>query len=162
LLAIAKGYGTQLPLVESAISSNEAALTRSADAIEKLVGGDLTNKTVAVWGIAFKANTDDVRDSPALKIIQELLKRGAKVKAYDPIAVAPDQAGFSQSASALEAVDGADVLAVLTEWPNFLTVSPGDVAAAMNAPVIYDARRILPESWRSHFSVFKVLGEASK
>jgi UDPglucose 6-dehydrogenase len=162
LLAIAKGYGTRLPLVESAISSNEAALTRSADAIEKLVGGDLTNKTVAVWGIAFKANTDDVRDSPAVKIIQELLKRGAKVKAYDPIAVGPDQAGLSQSASALEAVDGADVLAALTEWTEFLTVSPAQVAAAMKASVIYDARRILPESWRSHFTVFKVLGEASK
>jgi UDPglucose 6-dehydrogenase len=162
LLAIAKGYGTRLPLVESAISSNEAARTRSADAIEKLVGGDLTNKTVAVWGIAFKANTDDVRDSPAVNIIQDLLKRGAKVKAYDPVAVAPEQVGLSQTASALNAIEAADILAVLTEWPEFLTVSPAQVAAAMKASVIYDARRILPESWRSHFTVFKVLGEASK
>jgi UDPglucose 6-dehydrogenase len=148
--------------VESAISSNQAALTRSADAIEKLVGGDLMNKTVAVWGIAFKANTDDVRDSPALQIIQELLKRGAKVKAYDPIAIAPEQAGLSQTASALDAVEAADVLAVLTEWTEFSRLSPERVAAALKASIIYDARRILPESWRSHFSVFKVLGEASK
>jgi UDPglucose 6-dehydrogenase len=162
LLAIAKGYGTRLPLVESAISSNQAALTRSADAIEKLVGGDLANKTVAVWGIAFKANTDDVRDSPAVKIIQELLKRGAKVKAYDPIAIAPEQEGLSQTASALDAVEAADVLAVLTEWTELSKLSPEGVAAAMKTSLIYDARRILPESWRSHFSVFKVLGEASK
>jgi UDPglucose 6-dehydrogenase len=162
LLSIANSYGTQLPLVESAISSNEAALTRSADAIEKLVGGDLTNKTVAVWGVSFKANTDDVRDSPAVKIILDLLKRGAKVKAYDPVAVAPEQAGLSQTASALNAIEAADILAVLTEWPEFSKVSPAEVVAAMKASVVYDARRILPESWRSHFSLFKVLGEASK
>ena len=162
LLAIAEEYGTRLQLVESAISSNDSALTRSVDAIEKLVGGDLMNKSVTVWGIAFKANTDDVRDSPALQIIQELLKRGAKVKAYDPIAVAPEQAGLSQTTSSLEAVEGADILAVLTEWPEFSNIPPGEVAAAMKAAVIYDARRMLPESWRSHFSVFKVLGEASK
>jgi UDPglucose 6-dehydrogenase len=160
LLAIAEGYGTRLPVVESAISSNEAALTRAADAIEKLIGGDLTNKTVAVWGIAFKANTDDVRDSPAVNIIQDLLKRGAKVKAYDPVAVAPEQAGLSQTASATNAIEDADILAVLTEWREFSKVSPAEVAAAMKASVIYDARRILPESWRSHFTVFKVLGEA--
>jgi UDPglucose 6-dehydrogenase len=160
LLAIAEGYGTRLPVVESAISSNEAALTRAADAIEKLIGGDLTNKTVAVWGIAFKANTDDVRDSPAVNIIQDLLKRGAKVKAYDPVAVAPEQAGLSQTASAINAIEDADILAVLTEWREFSKVSPAEVAATMKASVIYDARRILPESWRSHFTVFKVLGEA--
>jgi UDPglucose 6-dehydrogenase len=162
LVSIAKSYDSPLPLVESAIASNQAALVRSADVIEGLVGGDLENKTVAVWGVAFKANTDDVRDSPALKIIDILLKRGATVKAFDPIAIAPEQAGLSMASSALEATVGADVLAILTEWPEFSEISPELVAAGMKAPVVYDARRILPESWRSHFSVFKVLGEASK
>jgi UDPglucose 6-dehydrogenase len=161
LVSIASSHGSKLPLVEAAITSNQAALSRSADEIETMVGGDLKDKTVAVWGIAFKANTDDVRDSPSLEIIDQLLKRGAKVKAYDPIAVAPAQVGLTHVSSALEAIQGSDVLAILTEWPEFSEVSPQLVMAGMNESRVYDARRILPESWRTHFSVFKVLGEAS-
>jgi UDPglucose 6-dehydrogenase len=162
LVSIAKSYDSRQPLVESAINSNQAALTRSADVIEGLVGGDLANKTVAVWGVAFKANTDDVRDSPSLKIVDILLKRGATVKAFDPFATAPEQTGLSMASSALEATVGADALAILTEWPEFSKISPELVAGGMKESVVYDARRILPESWRSHFSVFKVLGEAAK
>ena len=120
------------------------------------------NKTVAIWGVAFKANTDDVRDSPSLRIIEQLLERGANVKAYDPIAQAPEKDGLSRASSAIEATKGADVLAILTEWPEFSMVSPEQVVAVMKNSVVYDARRILPESWRPHFSVFKALGEASK
>jgi UDPglucose 6-dehydrogenase len=162
LVSIANSHGSNLPLVEATIASNQAALSRSADEVETLVGGDLKDRTVAVWGIAFKANTDDVRDSPSLEIIDQLLKRGAKVKAYDPIALAPVRIGLSSASSALEATQGSDVLAILTEWPEFLEVSPHLVAAGMNESRVYDARRILPESWRTHFSVFKVLGEASR
>jgi UDPglucose 6-dehydrogenase len=161
LVAIANGYDSKLPLVESAIASNQAALARSVAAIEDLVGGDLSNKTVGVWGIAFKANTDDIRDSPALSIIHSLLRRGASVQAYDPVAVAPEKAGLVMKGSAEGAAAGADVLAVLTEWPEFTKVSPEKVASAMNNAVVYDARRILPRDWKSHFSVLKVLGEAS-
>jgi UDPglucose 6-dehydrogenase len=162
LVAIANGYGSKLPLVESAITSNQAALMRSVTAIAELVGGHLSNKTVGIWGIAFKANTDDIRDSPALIIIESLLSLGAKVQAYDPVAVAPERAGFAIKDSALDAAAGADVLAVLTEWPEFAEVSPEKVAKAMKSSVVYDARRILPKSWRGHFSVLKVLGEASE
>jgi UDPglucose 6-dehydrogenase len=161
LVAIADSYDSKLPLVESAIASNQAALARSVAAIEDLVGGDLSNKTVGVWGIAFKANTDDIRDSPALMIIDSLLKKGASVQAYDPVAVAPEQARLLMKGSAEEAAAGADVLAVLTEWPEFAKVSPEKVAGAMKSPIVYDARRILPKSWKAHFSVLKVLGEAS-
>jgi UDPglucose 6-dehydrogenase len=162
LVAIAKSYGAQLPLVESAIASNQAALLRSVDVIESLVGGDLSNKTVAVWGIAFKANTDDVRDSPSLLIIEQLLKRGATVKAFDPIAKAPEKAGLSMAPSALEATEGAHLLAILTEWPEFSQVSPELVVAGTKDLVVYDARRILPESWRVNFKSVRVLGQAPK
>jgi len=162
LVAIANGYGSKLPLVESAITSNQAALKRLVTAIAELVGGDLTNKSVGIWGIAFKANTDDIRDSPALIIIESLLSLGAQVQAYDPVAVAPERAGFVMKGSALDAAAGADVLAVLTEWQEFAEVSPEKVAEAMKSSVVYDARRILPKSWRAHVSVLKVLGEASE
>lgn len=160
LVAIAKEFGSPLPLVETAIASNNAAIKRSVKAITELVGGDLANKKVAVWGIAFKANTDDIRDSPALKIVDSLISKGAEVQAYDPVAAAPERAGFVLKGTALEAAAGADVLAVLTEWPEFAEVSPDKVAEAMRTSVIYDARRILPKSWRAHVSVLKVLGEA--
>jgi UDPglucose 6-dehydrogenase len=161
LIAIASGYDSRLPLVESAIASNKAALNRAVATIEDLVGGDLSNKTVGVWGIAFKANTDDIRDSPALMIIDSLLAKGAMVQAYDPVAVAPEQAGLMMKSSAEEAAAGADVLAVLTEWPEFAKVTPENVADVMTSSIVYDARRILPKSWEAHFSVFKVLGGAS-
>jgi UDPglucose 6-dehydrogenase len=162
LVSIANNVGSSLPLVETAIASNQAALDRAVDVISELAGGVLSNKVVAVWGIAFKANTDDVRDSPALKIIGALLKRGALVQAYDPVALAPDQTGLSISPSALHAAGGADVLAVLTEWPEFSENSPVEVTQAMKSSVVFDARRILPESWRGHASVFRVLGGSSR
>jgi UDPglucose 6-dehydrogenase len=162
LVAIANGYGSKLPLVESAIASNKAALARSADLIAELVGGDLSNKTVGVWGVAFKANTDDIRDSPALMVIDSLLKNGATVQAYDPVAVAPEQTGLVMKGSAEEAAADADVLAILTEWPEFADISPEKVASAMKSSIVYDARRILPKSWKAYVSVLKVLGEASQ
>jgi UDPglucose 6-dehydrogenase len=162
LVAIAKEFGSPLPLVETAIASNHAALARSVNAITELAGGDLANKKVAVWGIAFKANTDDIRDSPALKIVDSLIHKGAEVQAYDPVAAAPERPGFVLKGTALDAAAGADVLAVLTEWPEFAEVFPDKVAEAMRTSVVYDARRILPKSWRAHVSVLKVLGEASQ
>ena len=162
LLAIATSLGSPLPLVEAAVSSNHAALARVVEAIEDLVGGDLTNKIVAVWGVAFKAHTDDIRDSPAINIVSALLKKGATVNAYDPVAIAPDQNGLSRVNSAIEAVSGADVLAVLTEWPEFSEVSAEEVSNAMKGSAVFDARRILPSTWKTHFSSFKVIGESSK
>jgi UDPglucose 6-dehydrogenase len=162
LVSVAQSAGLPLPLIEAAIASNRAALDRAVRTITELAGGDLPNKIVAVWGVAFKANTDDVRDSPALEIINSLLKHGASVKVYDPVAIAPDQSGLSRAESALEAAIGADVLAVLTEWPEFSEISPEEVARAMRVSTVFDARRVLPESWRAHVSAFKVLGEASK
>jgi UDPglucose 6-dehydrogenase len=162
LVAIAKEFGSPLPLVETAIASNHAAIARSVNAITELAGGDLANKKVAVWGIAFKANTDDIRDSPALKIVDSLIHKGAEVQAYDPVAAAPERPGFVLKGTALDAAAGADVLAVLTEWPEFAEVFPDKVAEAMRTSVVYDARRILPKSWKGRVSVLKILGEASE
>jgi len=162
LVSIANAVGANLPLVETAIASNRATSHRAVEAIAELAGGDLSSALVAVWGVAFKAHTDDVRDSPALKIIEALLERGARVQAYDPIALVPDQTGLSKSSSALQAATGADVLAILTEWPEFAEVSPEETTKLMKNSAVFDARRILPESWRNYASVFRVLGGSSK
>lgn len=162
LISMANNVGFSLPLVETVIASNQAASHRAVEAIVELAGGDLSNKVVAVWGVAFKAHTDDVRDSPSLKIIDALLKRGALVQAYDPIALVPDKTGLTGSSSALQAVTGADVLAVLTEWPEFSEVSPEQTTKLMKNSAVFDARRILPESWGNNASVFRVLGGSAK
>ena len=81
--------------------------------------------------------------------------------AYDPIAQAPLEAGISQKAAALESVNGADVLAVLTDWPEFAAVDPVEVLRVMRSPAVFDSRRILPEPWRGTFSSFRALGDSA-
>lgn len=161
LISLAHDVGVDLPIVSAAVASNKLAFEKAVAAISDLAGGSLQDKTVAVWGIAFKANTDDVRDSPALHIMRLLVKRGANVMAYDPIAQAPSESGISQKATALEVVNGADVLAVLTEWTEFAVVDPAEVLGVMRSPAVFDARRILPQQWRATFSSFRVIGEAA-
>jgi UDPglucose 6-dehydrogenase len=158
LLSIAKEFGAELPAVTAAIDSNEKALFRVASAIAELTGGELSGKTVGVWGLAFKANTDDVRDSPAIRIVKLLIDMGGNVRAYDPVADTPEIAGLVGFKSAIEAATGADVLAVLTEWDEFAKQDPEEVATVMKVPAVFDGRRVLPESWRSFFVSFGVLG----
>jgi len=162
LVSVASDYGVHLPLVEASLESNEASFVRVLETLKSLCGGELEGKTVAVWGLAFKSGTDDIRDSPAVNIIERLLDRGAKVQAFDPVAIGPSLSGLSQHSNALEAAAGADVLAVLTEWKEFSLVEPEEVAQKMKTPVVFDARRILPDTWRSHMSEMRVLGDAKK
>jgi UDPglucose 6-dehydrogenase len=128
------------------------------DTLKELCGGGLEGKVIAVWGLAFKAGTDDIRDSPAVNIAKRLIDRGAQVQAFDPVATCPKIPGLSQLPTALQAVAGADALAVLTEWPEFTDVSPQEVAELMNAPVAFDARRILPQTWGEVFKPLRVIG----
>jgi UDPglucose 6-dehydrogenase len=159
LLSIAKDFGLSLPLVSATVTSNESAFQRAAESISELVGGTLVGKTVAVWGLAFKAHTDDIRDSPALAITRILLERGATVKAFDPIAQAPSLEGLTQVSSSIEAAQDSDVLAVLTEWPEFAAENPDVVSRAMRGSAVFDGRRILPQNWRQSFENFKLLAE---
>jgi UDPglucose 6-dehydrogenase len=159
LLSIAQAFGTELPVVSAAVDSNEKAFSRVAIAIAELAGGELSGKTVGVWGLAFKANTDDLRDSPAIRIVKLLIEMGAIVSVYDPAAETPEMEGLVGFKSAIEAATGADVLAVLTEWDEFAKQDPEAVATVMKVPVVFDGRRVLPENWRSSFASFGVLGD---
>jgi len=159
LISVASDFGIDLPLIDAALESNEASLSRVVENIRELAGGSLEGKIIGVWGLAFKANTDDIRESPAMNIVARLLARGSEVRAFDPIAVAPKASGFSQVESAELAAAGVDVLAVLTEWPEFSQVDPIKVSKSMNAKAVMDARRILPvDTWRSAIDNFRVLG----
>jgi UDPglucose 6-dehydrogenase len=158
LVSVASDFGVDLPLIDASLKSNEASLSRVVDTLKELCGGGLEGKVIAVWGLAFKAGTDDIRDSPAVNIIKRLIDRGAKVQAFDPVAKGPNIPGLYQVPTALEAAVGADALAVLTEWPEFTEVSPQEVAGLMNTPVAFDARRILPHMWEEFFNPMRVIG----
>ncbi|MBC7886174.1 MAG: UDP-glucose/GDP-mannose dehydrogenase family protein [Saprospiraceae bacterium] len=117
-----------------------------SDKIIRYFDGDLTGKTIGVWGLAFKPNTDDIREAPALTIISRLLHKGAKVKAYDPeamenvIQIFGDQVEFCTDE--YKAIEGVDALAIITEWNVFRTPDFNAMKSIMNAPVIFDGRNV--------------------
>ncbi len=115
--------------------------------------GSLKGRTIAIWGLAFKPRTDDVREAPALYLIEKLVQAGAKVRAYDPVAMQTAKEAvaveFAATATAMEAVQGADALAIVTEWNEFLNPDLDKIKAALKQPVIFDGRNVLdPQKMR--------------
>ena len=143
LINVAADQGYDFGLLRGVLDVNDEQHRVITGKLERLVGG-LAGRTIGVWGLAFKPNTDDVRDSPSLAVIRDLLARGAKVRAYDP-AVDPGRTfdGVERAPGALEAVEGADALLLLTEWNEFRWLDFNRVLQAMNVPVVVDARNFL-------------------
>jgi UDPglucose 6-dehydrogenase len=112
------------------------------------LGEDLTGKTFALWGLAFKADTDDIREAPALEIIRELQAKGAAIRAYDPEAMPntkrlfPEGPGMTYVDDAEAALEGADALIVATEWKEFTNVSPQLIANKLSSKLVFDGRNI--------------------
>ncbi|TNE53991.1 MAG: UDP-glucose/GDP-mannose dehydrogenase family protein, partial [Bacteroidetes bacterium] len=109
-------------------------------------GNKLAGRTIAVWGLAFKPNTDDIREAPALVIIDELLAAGAKVQAFDPEAMPNVQAIYGDrirfTSSMYEALEGAECLAIMTEWGEFRTPDFQRIKSLLKNPVIFDGRNV--------------------
>jgi UDPglucose 6-dehydrogenase len=145
LLYIANEAGYHFDMLEGVISVNQEQFDRVAAKIEAMAGGALDGKKVAVWGLTFKANTDDRRESPSLEIVSRLLAKGAQVQGYDPTVTA-DVEGYESMtvvADPYAACDGADVLAVLTEWDEFKWLDLDKVADVMAERRVVDARNLL-------------------
>jgi UDPglucose 6-dehydrogenase len=163
LVAVAKDNQVSLKIVEAAIAANDDAFDRVVMRLSKFFDGHINGKVIGILGLAFKANTDDTRDSPALEVVNRLLGLGCEIRAFDPIASGPAVAGFTQTNSVVEAASGADALLVLTEWNEFKDIDPIAVAKVMKGSVVLDTRRILnPDSWKQSFSSFSVLGVSDK
>lgn len=150
LIQIAEGAGYDFDLLKGVVTVNEEQFDRVAAKAEELVGGSLRGRSVGVWGLTFKARTDDLRDSPALSVIERLRARGASVRAFDPAVVEPLGAGRAAMLDGIEltqdpysACEGADVLVVLTEWDEFKWLDFDKVAASMARPAIVDGRNLL-------------------
>jgi UDPglucose 6-dehydrogenase len=160
LVSVASDFGVDLPLIDAALESNERAVARVVEQIRELAGGALEGKTIAVWGLAFKANTDDTRESPSLNVISRLIDRGSSIRAFDPVATHSSGQMFTQVDSALEAVKQADVLVVLTEWSEFSKVDSSEVGRLLKTQAVLDTRRILPAvAWRRNIATFHALGD---
>ena len=150
LIKIAEEAGYGFSLLEGVITVNTEQLDRVARKITGLIV--VPGSTVAIWGLTFKANTDDLRDSPSLAIVERLLALGISVRAFDPTC-SELKAGIPSTVelvdSPQEACRGADVLAVLTEWDDFKWVSPTEVAPLMTGRRIVDARNLLDRAeWK--------------
>jgi UDPglucose 6-dehydrogenase len=159
LLAVASEFGLGFPVIDAALQSNTKTMDRVVEIIIGLAGGSLEGKVIGIWGLAFKANTDDIRESPSMKITEALLASGAKVRGYDPVAVATAAQGFHQARTAEEAAKGADVLVILTEWGEFAEIDPSVISSLMAGSAVLDTRRIVKnELWKAEFDVFRTLG----
>lgn len=162
LVKIAEGNGYDFALLRGVIQTNDEQYERIALKVVELCGGSVQGKTIASWGLTFKANTDDLRDSPAIAILSTLHNMGAAIRAYDSAARGVEQYPWIQRcSSALEACDGADALAVLTEWPEFASISPVDVREKLLNPAVVDGRNILnPTDWKSAGFEYRGVGRA--
>jgi UDPglucose 6-dehydrogenase len=116
------------------------------DKVTRVFGAKLSGKTFAVWGLAFKPRTDDMRDAPAITVINALLKAGAKVQAFDPEAMREARRFFGEriryAEHSYDALDGAAALLILTEWNEFRRPDFGRMKQLLKNPVIFDGRNI--------------------
>jgi UDPglucose 6-dehydrogenase len=135
-------------ILKSVMAVNEGQKTRLIPTIKAHFGGDLSGKCFAVWGLAFKPYTDDIREAPALYNIRELIAAGAKVRAYDPEAVENvrryfgDLDGLTFAKGPYEALKGADALVILTEWPQFRTPEFEVMDVLLQDKVVFDGRNV--------------------
>lgn len=147
LIRTSKKHGYEPGMLEAVESVNQRQKRVLAEKIVRKFGEDLTGKKFAVWGLAFKPDTDDMREAPAITIIEELTRRGAEIVAYDPKAVETAKAVYLKDApkvsyveSKYEAVKGADALVLVTEWKEFRQPDFEEIIKLLNQPLIFDGR----------------------
>ncbi len=134
--------GRPLRLLAAVEAVNDAQKHVLGEKIKKRLG-DLKGKCIAVWGLAFKANTDDMREAPSLALIDDLVRAGASVQAYDPVAGKHfEHKNLKVVPSALAALDGADALAIVTEWREFRSPDFAAIKARLKTPAIFDGRNL--------------------
>ncbi len=145
LLRTAHDAGSDMQVVDAVERANEQQKAVLVPRIEKYLGG-LEGKTIAIWGLAFKPRTDDMREAPALVVIEQLLSRGATVRVYDPKAMGPARAFLGDRVTwcqrSYEAVEGAHAVAIVTEWSEFREPDFGRMRSLMKQPAIFDGRNI--------------------
>ncbi len=145
LVRTGRDFGAPIRIVETVVDVNEARKDAMAARVLKACGGSLEGKRIAVLGLAFKPNTDDMREAPALAIVPALVKAGATIAAYDPEAMEqarPLLPDIDYAADVYAAIEGADALLLLTEWDQFRALDLDRVRRTLKSPVIVDLRNV--------------------
>lgn len=165
LIQTGREYDTDMKILRSVVEVNEDQKMRMVEQVVSRFGEDLSGRTFAVWGLAFKPETDDMREAPAAVIIRALLDRGAKVVAHDPVARETAYAVLGDSITYAEdgyaAANGADALLVVTEWKVYHNPDFNRLRGLLKQPVIFDGRNLyhrdtLRELGFDHFSIGRV------
>ncbi len=144
LTTVADQFGVETLIVDAVIEANERQRDAMIPKIEKLVG-DLNGKKIGMLGLSFKPETDDMRESPAIEIVAELIKRGASIKAFDPVAMEESKhyiSGIEYAHDEYDAIAGADAMVIVTEWNQFRALDLERVKSLLTAPKIADLRNI--------------------
>jgi UDPglucose 6-dehydrogenase len=150
LLYMARSAGYKFGLLGEAIEVNNVVQKRIIERILSSLDESISGKRIAVWGLTFKANTDDLRDSPAIQIVSALLGLGAQIRCFDPtVRIIPPAIRQAEIADSVEtSCEGAELLLVLTEWNQFSQINPFVIAEKMTSKRIIDCRNILdPDTW---------------
>lgn len=146
ILEVAREHGTDLRIVQAVIDVNEGRIPRMMVKIREALGGSLEGKTIALLGLAFKPNTDDLRESPAIGVLEGMIAEGAKVRAYDPVAMAAaartGRPRVSYCKDEYDAAEGAQALVVATEWNQFRGLDVDKLKAKLREPVVVDLRNV--------------------
>lgn len=165
LIATAEQANVRLNIVAATEDVNESQKTHLLKSIKTQLGTDLTGKIIAIWGLAFKPNTDDVREAPAVILARKLAALGATVRAYDPIAIESakkllgDEVAYSESA--YDAIDGADALVLATEWDEFKKPDYALMKKYLRRPVIFDGRNALSiDDLEAHGFIYYGIGRS--
>ena len=166
LVRTAADAGAPTRLVETTVEVNDARKLKMADKVITALGGEAAGKTVALLGLTFKPNTDDMRDAPSLSIVPALQAKGAHIRAFDPEGM--QEAGrllkdVAFTASAYEAAEGADAVVIVTEWDQFRALDLERLKAAMSRPVLVDLRNVYqPADLRARGFEYFSIGRSSK
>ena len=166
LMRIAEEAGAASRLIQSVVAVNDARKGAMAARVAAACGGEVRGKTIAVLGLAFKPETDDMRDAPSLPLIHGLVSRGATIQAYDPEAMAAARpllpAGVQLMAHAAEALTGADALVLITEWNEFRALAPSRLKELMRGNVVVDLRNVFdPGALRAAGFTYSGIGRAA-
>ncbi|RZL03480.1 MAG: UDP-glucose/GDP-mannose dehydrogenase family protein [Rubrivivax sp.] len=168
LIRTAGGEGQSLKVLQAVEDANDAQKLVLVDKVTKRFGQDLKGKHFALWGLAFKPNTDDMREATSRVVLQELFDRGATVTAYDPVAmdearrIFGDHASLNYAESPTAALTGADALVIVTEWKEFRSPDFNQIKSSLKSPVIFDGRNLYEPNLVKSFGLdYLAIGRAA-
>jgi UDPglucose 6-dehydrogenase len=169
LLRTGEESGLELKVVRAVEEANERQKGVLVDKIVRRFGENLSGRTFALWGLAFKPNTDDMREAPSRVVLAALKQRGARIVAYDPVAMTEarhiyqGESFLAFAKDAMEAVRGADALVIMTEWKAFRSPDFDEVKAALKSPVIFDGRNLYePATVEAHGLEYHAIGRGRR